>query len=261
MKSGFFRITNFMLVLLALALTIGPAGCSQASPSIKIIGPSGPIFAIGDVTLSVDVSNFKIVDKQGQANVKGEGHLHYFMDVAAPTAQGKPAVTEPGTYAHVTDTSYTWHNIGGGSHTFSVELVNNDHTPLNPPVVASVTLLVVPEIGQPGAVILTPRDGGIVLAGDVSVTVQVDNFDLVNPGGQPNAARQGHLNYFLDFAAPTTAGQPAVGPSGTYISTADTSYTWHSILPGQHTLSIELVNNDQTPLDTPVVATVMVNVQ
>jgi hypothetical protein len=42
------------------------------------------------------VSNFNVVDKQGQANVAGEGHLHFYLDVDAPTAPGQPAIPAGG---------------------------------------------------------------------------------------------------------------------------------------------------------------------
>jgi plastocyanin len=94
----------------------------------------------GDVKISVKPSNFNIVNKMGQPAASGEGHIHYFMDVAAPTAPGKPAVTANGTWVTTTDTSYTWHDVSPGMHNFSIELVNNDHTPLNPPVVDTVLI-------------------------------------------------------------------------------------------------------------------------
>lgn len=246
------------LVLLAAV----PAGCKSPGPVLKINSPTSSAFAIGDFTISVEVSNFNIVDKQGQAAVNGEGHLHYFMDVTAPAAQGKPAVTAAGTWVTTAALSYTWHNVGGGSHTFSVELVNNDHTPLNPPVVASETVfLVIPEIGLPQAVILTPRDGGVLTAGSITITAQVSNFDLVAQGGQANASHQGHINYFIDMAAPVTPGQPATGPDTVFATSALESYTWQAVKAGVHTFFIELVNNDDTPLSPPVVANISVTVQ
>lgn len=36
----------------------------------------------------------------------------------------------------------TWQSVAAGTHTFSVELINNDHTPLSPPVVAKVVVVV-----------------------------------------------------------------------------------------------------------------------
>jgi hypothetical protein len=254
--------TAFFILCAALALASAlPAGCNHESPNVKILSPETNVFAIGDFTINAGVTNFNVVDKQGQAAVKGEGHLHYFMDVSAPTASGKPAVTAAGTWVTTTALSYTWHNVGGGSHTFSVELVNNDHTPLNPPVVSTETVLVIPEIGLPQAVILTPRDGGVVSAGSVTITAQASNFNLVTPSGQPNASHEGHIDYFMDLKAPITPGQPVTGPDTVFASSPQASYTWKKVTAGVHTFSIELVNNDDTPLSPPVVANISVTVQ
>ena len=236
-----------------------PSPGTVATPSIEITS-SGNRFGIGDLTISVKVSNFQLVNKLGQTNSPGEGHIHYFMDVDPPVIPGKPAVTAPGTYAATAETSYTWHNVNSGQHKFSVELANNDHTPLNPPVTATVSILVIPEIGPPAAVIVSPRDNAVVPAGNVTITAQATNFNLVDKLGQANVQREGHLHYFLDVEPPTTPGQPAVTAQGTYAATADTSYTWNNVPSGTHSFSIELVNNDHTPLDTPVVAKVTVNV-
>jgi plastocyanin len=241
--------------------TPSPTGTPAGTPTIEIVSPgSGNKFGIGDETISVQVSNFKLLEKLGQPNVSGEGHIHYFMDVDPPTTPGQPAVTTPGTYAPSAATAYTWHNVYGGQHKFSVELVNNNHTPLNPPVTASVSLLVIPEIGPPGLVIVSPRDGAILPAGDITVTAQAANFNTVDKLGQANAQREGHFHYFLDVDAPTTPGKPAVTAPGTYAATASDTYTWPNVGPGMHTLSVELINNDHTPIDPPVVAKVMITV-
>ncbi len=116
---------------------------SSSAPTVTITAPkAGATLGVGSATVTVKVSNFNLVNKLGQANVAGEGHIHYFMDVDPPTAPGQPAFTAAGTYAATTSTSYTWLNVPAGTHKFSVELVNNDHTPLTPPVVASVTVTV-----------------------------------------------------------------------------------------------------------------------
>jgi plastocyanin len=92
----------------------------------------------------VNVTNFEVVDALGAPNVAGQGHLHYFMDVEPPTEPGMPAVTQPGTYVPTANTTYTWQNVSPGMHNFSVELVNNNHTPLQPPVTRTVTVNVNP---------------------------------------------------------------------------------------------------------------------
>ena len=125
---------------------------------------------------------------------------------------------------------------------------------------ATLAILVIPEIGPPGLVIVSPRDGAILPAGDIVVTAQAANFNLVDKLGQTNVPREGHLHYFLDVEAPTTLGKPAVTAPGTYAATAATSYTWPKVAQGMHTLSVELINNDHTPLDPPVVAKIMVTV-
>jgi outer membrane protein assembly factor BamB/plastocyanin len=128
-----------------LALKLG-----ATSPMIKIVSPTnGSSVPEGDVTVSVQVLNFNLVDKLSQANIPGEGHIHYFIDADPPTTPGKPAVTNAGTYAATAATSYTWHNVAAGSRKFSVELVNNDHTPLVPPVVDSITITVTGGGGTP----------------------------------------------------------------------------------------------------------------
>jgi len=60
------------------------------------------------------MQNFSIVDKLGQANAPGEGHIHYFFDAEPPVMQGSPAVTAAGTYAATTGTNYPWMNVGPG---------------------------------------------------------------------------------------------------------------------------------------------------
>jgi plastocyanin len=59
-----------------------------------------------------------------------------------PTTPGVPAVTEPGTYAVSISNTYTWTDVSEGTHTFSVELVNNDHTPLEPAVYKTISVTV-----------------------------------------------------------------------------------------------------------------------
>ncbi|MDO8635699.1 MAG: hypothetical protein Q7R34_05560, partial [Dehalococcoidia bacterium] len=127
-----------------------PAPAPVLAPAIQMTSPSGSVQA-GDITVSVQVSDFSIVNKLGQANVADEGHIHYFLDVDAATTPGKPAVTAAGTYAATVSTSYTWKNVAAGTHTFSAELINNDHTPLVPPIVATmtITVLAAPSVSTP----------------------------------------------------------------------------------------------------------------
>ncbi len=226
------------------------------TPVAAITPADGSSISAGDVNVAALALNFNLVNKLGQTNAAGEGHIHYFMDVDAPTSQGKPAVTSAGTYTEGINTSYTWKNVAPGTHTFSVELVNNDHTPLNSPVVARSTVTVTPP--APSAIIQLPLNRATVPAGSINVLVKVSNFNLVNKLGQTNSQGEGHIHYFLDAVAPIEPGKPAVTATGTYAATAETSYSWANVKPGTHTLSVELVNNDHTPLTPPVVAKVTI---
>lgn len=120
-------------------------GGSPLKPTVAITSPAQGASVQGpNVTISVAVSGFNIVNALGGTNVAGEGHIHYFKDVLPPTTPGVPAVTAVGTYVATINTTWTWTTVPVGTHMFSVELVNNDHTPLVPYVVAFVNVTVTP---------------------------------------------------------------------------------------------------------------------
>jgi plastocyanin len=101
--------------------------------------------------VTIQVSNFTIVDKQGQANVAGEGHVHFYLDAGTvPQTPGKPAIPDENVrWAHVSGTSYTFTNVTGGMHSITVQLVNNDHTPLIPLVFQVITVNVAGSMTPP----------------------------------------------------------------------------------------------------------------
>lgn len=230
---------------------------SASSPVLAINPGDGFSVTTGDVTVSALVENFTLADKLGQANVAGEGHLHYFLDVDAPTTPGQPAIPPSGSiWAATASTSYTFNNVAIGTHTISVELVNNDHTPLSTPVVVKATVNVTALL--PAIQITTPANFAYVTPGDVTISVNVANFNLVDKLGQPAALGEGHIHYYIDVPVPTMAGQPATTASGTFAATTATSYTWHNVSAGPHEFMVQLVNNDNTPLDPRVVAEIVV---
>jgi hypothetical protein len=106
-------------------------------PSVTITSPTeGATIPAGNVTVTVDVKNFKLVNKLGQRDVAGQGHLNYFMDVLVPTS---PGIT---TFVPTPDTSWTWQNVTPGLHNFSVQLANNDYSRVIPLVYATVNVTV-----------------------------------------------------------------------------------------------------------------------
>jgi hypothetical protein len=139
-----------------------------------------------NITVKVQVSNFKIVDKVGQPNAPGEGHINYFLDVNPPTVPGQPAVTAEGSFARGTATSYTWTNLYDGPHRLSVELVNNDETPLSPPAIDRVQTYLQYDILAPSVRIISPKAGVTVPAGDVTISVEIRNFVVIDRLDEPN---------------------------------------------------------------------------
>ncbi|MGD0954690.1 MAG: hypothetical protein ABR985_20280 [Methanotrichaceae archaeon] len=112
-------------------------------PSVTITSPTeGAIIPPGNVTVTVDVKNFKLVNKLGQMDVAGEGHINYYFDVPVPTSSSKLATTGVGTFVRTPDTSWIWPNVAPGLHNFSVQLANNDYSNVIPLVYANVNVTV-----------------------------------------------------------------------------------------------------------------------
>ena len=122
-----------------------------AEARVVITSPEeGANITTQNVTVSVDITNFTLVEPTGQPNAPGEGHLHYYLDALIPTNTSAPAIPETGGYAISTNTTYTWEDVPSGEHNFSVQLVNNDHTPIVPltadTVNASVNVTPTPSV-------------------------------------------------------------------------------------------------------------------
>jgi len=235
---------------------------NAAAPTISIVSPTnGATLSAGDIPVTVSVSNFAVVDKQGQANVSSEGHVHFYLDVSAPTTPGQPAVPAGGTWAHVSGLSYTFTNVAPGTHTITVQLVNNDHTPVVPLATASITINVtaVPA-AAPTISITAPISGATLPAGAITVNTEVTNFNVVDKQGQADVPGQGHVHFYLDVAAPTTPDQPAAPASGVWAHVSGTTYTFTGVTPGTHTITVQLVNNDHTPIIPLVTDSITINV-
>jgi hypothetical protein len=241
------------MMVLPIAGPGGPASIigfklGATNPAVKFVSPINEAkLPAGDLPVSVEVTNFNVVDKQGQAAVAGEGHLHYYLDVDAPTTQGQPAIPASGTWTHEVSTNYVFKDLAPGTHTISVQLVNNDHMPLNPPVVQKINVTL---DTNPRIIISSPANGSIKKAGPLTITVSVSNFNVVAKQGQPAVPGEGHIHYYLDTVPPNTAGLPSTPTSGTWAHSAETSYTFENVPIGTHKIYVQLVNNDHTPLSS-----------
>ena len=124
------------VVAAALLLALAFAGVSNAAgPSLSIIGPTqGEVIRGDSVTVQFKLSAFEIASstvpvseagKRPDANVPLEGHVHITLDL-------QPLVVLE------REEAYTFQDVAPGQHQITIELANNDHSPLSPPVVQQV---------------------------------------------------------------------------------------------------------------------------
>lgn len=128
----------------ALALTIKETGASSAQtsylkdrliknqnpiyPDIKVISPTkGETFKSTPIVVTVAVSNFKLDNPQPKFDHPRSctlGHIHYMVDNHPPIATAATRIMIEGGPAFLDE----------GEHTLWIELVNEVHQPLTPPV-------------------------------------------------------------------------------------------------------------------------------
>jgi len=122
-------------VLLILALgSLTPAAAQ--GPGLTVQAPAdGAIVEGTDVKVAYTATGIKIVPssvpvseagKHPEANKPGEGHIHLVLDLQPLVVWEK---TEP----------YTFTNVPPGQHQLMVELVNNDHSSLSPPIMQRIS--------------------------------------------------------------------------------------------------------------------------
>ena len=201
--------------------------------------------------IAVQVSGFKLVDKVGQPVTPGEGHIIYYVDVDPSTTPGTSAVTTGGSYVTSADTAIVWANLPKGAHKVAVQLVNNDNTPLTPPAFDKVQTYLSLVVGAPNIRISSPGVAATLPAGNITIQVAIRDFISVYNPTKDNIRGEGHIVYYIDADPPFEPKKPALTANGTYANTAAFSYTWQDVTPGFHTFSVQLVNNDSSPLTDP----------
>lgn len=233
------------VVVLTILVSFTSTSVSAApSPQLVILSPGGLLNKSNVVTpsfvVAFAVSNFQFVTPgiTGQSNQPGQGHMHVFLD---------------GTYWNLWSQpeGIPFNNVPAGQHNITLQLVNSDHTPLSPDVEASVIVQVTsaPQ-GSPKLTILSPAgilNNATMVGPSFVVSFAVTNFVLTEPVGQPKALNTGHMHIFLD---------------GAYIgqATSVNSIQFIGLSPGTHTIKLELVNNDHSPLSPDVSKSITVTV-
>jgi hypothetical protein len=102
------------------------------------------------------------------------------------------------------------------------------------------------EVETPEFVILSPEAGEHLHGDSVTVSLQPINLEVL-PAGGPVKLNEGHFHITLDETG--------------YEVVYSTSHTYTELSPGEHTIQVELVNNDHTPKSPRVVKTVTFTVE
>ncbi len=224
----------------------------------------------GDITLTVKTTNIQLVEKFGQPPELFEGHIDWYMDVDIPTTAGEPAIPKFGNHAATTALTYTWKNVPVGTRQFAVQLTRNDHSPFQPPVIDSIILTVVPRSTGPAVfaaydpIVGDTSDPYFIynpIAKEVTVAVNTRNFQISGNIGMANQSGQGHYIYYMDVDVPTDPTKPAITDPGTYQVTTADYYIWKNVEPGFHSFYVQLVNNDNTPLNPPAIFKAVISAQ
>ena len=184
----------------------------------KIERPSGEIKG-PHVNVKLSSTMYKI-GKVGGPNAEGEGHFHFFLD--------------GGDYIPVASWEYLLKNVKPGKHSLKVQLMQNDHSPrmmngaVDPASVKEVSFVVLP--GQFS--IDSPESGATVSGPNVTVKLSSTMYKIGKVGGA-DMAGEGHFHFYVD--------------GGDYIPVASWDYVVANLPEGEHTVKVQLMQNDHSP--------------
>jgi hypothetical protein len=266
---------RFVTGLSALALSIGavlvPHAFAQGKPSIAVLSPkAGETVTSTDIPVSVQVSNFSLSAADvGLPDKDGEGHIHVMLDGMNMGVlfnfYTTPTFTLPGQ------------GMKPGQHTLTFDLATNTHEDMED-TVTNVTINYQPLAAQPAP---QPRSSGVVPEVTVvwppngatvgplfTLQVSKNNFTpSLELEGKPNLAGYGHYHVFVDMPMMDMGGGQGdmgmmsmagmIGMPGSDNIPVDLR-AWPN---GQHTITVEPVQNDHTPIQGAKEAMITITLQ
>lgn len=119
-------------------------GSPSNEPTVEITYPvEGEPVRGTDVLVALTVRAFEITEARGEPR-DGEGHLVYYLDVAElPAGKDATDIAEGAGRAEASSqTSHTWKDVTAGRHTLGAQLVRSDDSPLDPPVIDTLEIVV-----------------------------------------------------------------------------------------------------------------------
>jgi plastocyanin len=259
-----YRAWSCVIVLTTAVLTVGCGGDDSKDASVSFSNPKPASTVQSEFTANVSLDNFEIdAANVGKQNENGKGHLHFSLDEGkydTPKYSGENGklakqLGVDGQYSPSTTPSITYKGIPSGEHTLKVELANNDHSPTGTEETVKFT---VEGAGDASASFTTPSEGDTV-GGQFTAEVALENFELDAANvGKKNREGRGHLHFSLDggkYDKPKYSGANGrlavqLGVDGKYSPATEPKITYKGIPAGEHTLEVELANNDHSSAGT-----------
>lgn len=185
----------------------------KTEPEFWVISPvNGAEILPGDVEVLLETRDLQIVAPSGQ-KVAGQGHFKIYVDDKS--------------YIQCAAKVCTIKDMQPGEHTIRVTVQNNDQSE-NLKISEKEIKITVSSIPQ--FQLIYPVDKGIINAGNLKVSVDLKNFDLIKPEeNTKNKNNQGYIVLNLD---------------GQERSCFSTICEINGITPGKHILRAALKNND-----------------
>ncbi len=265
---------RFVTGLSALALSMGvvlvPHAFAQAKPSLTVLSPkAGDTVTSTDIPVSVKVSNFNLSAADvGLPDKDGEGHIHVMLD----------GMNMGVLFNFYTSPTFTLSGQGTkpGQHTLTFDLASNTHVDMED-TVTNVTINYQPATAKaapqasassatPEVTVMWPPNGA-TLGPLFTLQVTKNNFTpSLELEGKPNLAGYGHYHVFVDMPMMDMTGGGDMGMMsmagmiampGTDSIPVDLS-AWPN---GQHTITVEPVQNDHTPIQGAKEATITITLQ
>jgi hypothetical protein len=244
--------------LLGFALACGGSIITSTAPTINIVTPQAGAMltpnADRGVTVAFTVANFTLKGPGTCGSVTDScGHVHLLIDGAKCTPPGQP-YNNAGAASPITALFGSCPTLAG-SHTITLELHRDDHTPISTPVSSSITVTVTGEsMGGPTIAITSPQNNATVTPGpsaekSVGVSFTTTNFMLKGPGTCGSVSDAcGHVHLTIDGTACNAPGMPynnagAASPINANLASC-------AMQAGSHTIQLELHRDDHSAVST-----------
>lgn len=257
------RAVSAVFLGMLLTMSVLPVVHAQESPSITIVSPAdGDTVTTTDITLDIEHSGFDNACRWvGLPDADGQGHFHVMID-------GMTMATLTNFYCDTNTITLSGVGLEPGEHTIIVDVATNTHMDLME-TAQEITIDYQPSTpaagpdavtvsGTPAARITNLQDGA-TLGPTFDLGLAADNFTpSCDLEGKTNQQGFGHYHVFIDMPMmDASADMSMMSMQGMVAMPCDSLPLDLSAWPsGPHSLTVELVQNDHTPIEGAGLATI-----